>query len=196
MPSIPQIMGLAPSKLAILVISICLSFSLLVKLGNKPAFRPVSWTFETVPEYGLKSLENIQNSTLGVRCGGQESQLDLTLIHPWQFEKILALNLPERGDKRDALSLAASLTNITIDYVDGVKGESVVNKSLPLGQERRKFPEPMLGSWRAHMNAIRTYVTSRSNLDSPTNGKSSQDRRKETLLRPHTRRRRRLGHPD
>ena len=75
-----------------------------------------------------------------------------------QFEKIFVLNLPERGDKRDALSLAGSLTDISFDYVDGVRGEAVVNKSLPHGQEERKFPEPMLGSWRAHMNAIRTYA--------------------------------------
>ena len=72
-----------------------------------------------------------------------------------QFEKILVLNLKERGDKRDALSLASSLTDMTFDYVDGVRGEEVVNKSLPHGQESRKFKEPMLGSWRAHMNAIR-----------------------------------------
>ena len=47
---------------------------------------------------------------------------------------------------------------MTVDYIDGVRGETVVNKSLPHGQENRTFKEPMLGSWRAHMNGIRTYV--------------------------------------
>ena len=70
----------------------------------------------------------------------------------------MVLNLPERADKRDALTLASSLTDMRFDFVDGVKGSDVVNKSLPHGQERRTFPEPMLGSWRAHMNAIRSYA--------------------------------------
>ena len=73
-----------------------------------------------------------------------------------QFEKIFVINLPERSDKRDAMTLTTSLMNMTVNYVDGVKGDAVVNKSLPHLQEGRGFPEPMLGSWRAHMNAIRT----------------------------------------
>ena len=73
-----------------------------------------------------------------------------------QFEKVYVLNLPERSDKRDAFSLAASLTNVTVDYIDGVKGDTIVNQSLPNGQEQRTISNPMLGSWRAHMNAIRT----------------------------------------
>jgi hypothetical protein len=54
------------------------------------------------------------------------------------------------------MALASSLTNFTITFVDGVKGQDVVNKSLPFEQEDRHFTEPMLGSWRAHMNVIRT----------------------------------------
>jgi len=93
---------------------------------------------------------------------GKQSKLS-KLAHPIQnntlgFEKIFVLNLPERTDKRDAMSLAAALTNISVEYIDGVRGDEVVNKSLPYGQEERKMPEPMLGSWRAHMNAIRTIV--------------------------------------
>ena len=68
----------------------------------------------------------------------------------------MVINLAERSDKRDALSLAASLTNLSFNYIDGVRGQEVVNKSLPVGLESRPFEEPMLGSWRAHMNAIRT----------------------------------------
>ena len=64
--------------------------------------------------------------------------------------------MPERGDKRDALSLAASLTNLKLDYIDGIRGETIPNKALPKGQEERKMPNNTLGSWRAHMNAIRT----------------------------------------
>lgn len=70
--------------------------------------------------------------------------------------------MPERSDKRDALSLAASLTNLTFDYVDGVVGAEIPTKALPVHQENREMPNSTLGSWRAHMNAVRTYATSRT----------------------------------
>ena len=73
----------------------------------------------------------------------------------YQFEKILVLNMPERSDKRDALSLAASLTNLKFDYLDGVVGKNIPQKALPVGQEQRNMQNSTLGSWRAHMNAIR-----------------------------------------
>ena len=68
--------------------------------------------------------------------------------------------MPERSDKRDALSLASSLTNLTFDYIDGIIGKDIPNKALPILQEERKMPNNTLGSWRAHMNAIRTQVQS------------------------------------
>ena len=64
--------------------------------------------------------------------------------------------MPERSDKRDALALSASLTNLKFDFVDGVAGKDIPNKALPVGQEERKMLNSTLGSWRAHMNAIRT----------------------------------------
>lgn len=81
--------------------------------------------------------QHIQNSTLG-------------------FEKVLVVGLPERSDKRDALALASSLTGFTISWIDGVRGESVVDKALPFGVDRVKLWENNVGSWRGHMNAVRT----------------------------------------
>ena len=66
--------------------------------------------------------------------------------------------MPERGDKRDAFSLAASLTDLSVEYIDGVSGEKIPTKALPVGQEERKMPNNTLGSWRAHMDAIRMVV--------------------------------------
>ena len=74
------------------------------------------------------------------------------------FEKVYVVNLPERSDKRDAMSLAAALTNITVDYIDGVKGDTIPDKALPHKQEHRPMPANFLGSWRAHMNTIREIV--------------------------------------
>ena len=73
-----------------------------------------------------------------------------------QFEKILVLNMPERGDKRDAMTLVSSLSGLKVDYIDGVRGETVPNKALPVGQEDRTMTDNRIGSWRAHMNTIRT----------------------------------------
>ncbi|KAL8650020.1 MAG: hypothetical protein Q9210_004070 [Variospora velana] len=60
----------------------------------------------------LGSSADVGNSTLG-------------------FERVFVINLPERYDKLDAFSLAASLTGFTYGVVEGIKGSTVVNKTLP-----------------------------------------------------------------
>jgi hypothetical protein len=49
----------------------------------------------------------------------------------FQFEKVYAINLPERSDKRDSMLLQAELTNFTLEMVDGVLGSEVSKKALP-----------------------------------------------------------------
>ncbi|KAI9049405.1 hypothetical protein LZ554_006439 [Drepanopeziza brunnea f. sp. 'monogermtubi'] len=85
------------------------------------------------------SLDPVTNATLG-------------------FERVFAIGLAERSDKRDALALISSLTGFKIEWVDGVRGESVVDKALPYGVNRTQLWESNLGSWRGHMNAIRKIV--------------------------------------
>ena len=76
-----------------------------------------------------------------------------------QFEKILAINLPERTDYRDGLTLAGAVSDIKVEFIDGIHGDDVLEKVLP--PTHRENPEPALkGSWRAHVNAIRTLVLS------------------------------------
>lgn len=84
--------------------------------------------------------EDVENSTLG-------------------FQKLFAVGLPERSDKRDALTLISSLVGFKVDWIDGVKGESVPDKALPYGVDRVRLWENNLGSWRGHMNAVRRYGT-------------------------------------
>ncbi|KAI9729348.1 MAG: hypothetical protein M1834_006871 [Cirrosporium novae-zelandiae] len=74
------------------------------------------------------------------------------------FGKIYSINLPERTDKRDAQTLAASYTNLKIDFMKGVKGSEVPDKAVPFGTNRSLIWETNVGSWRGHMNAIRTIV--------------------------------------
>lgn len=70
-----------------------------------------------------------------------------------QFEKIFVIGLPSRTDRRDSMSLAAALTDLQIDYVDGVT--EVDQKSLPPGAQKVNLDSGGLGNWRAHMNIAR-----------------------------------------
>ncbi|KKY31908.1 putative glycosyltransferase family 25 protein [Diaporthe ampelina] len=74
------------------------------------------------------------------------------------FSKIFVVGLPERTDKRDAMALTAALTGFHVDFVDGVRGESIPNMAVPFGIDRHVLMETNLGSWRGHMNAIRRIV--------------------------------------
>lgn len=51
------------------------------------------------------------------------------------------------------MSLAAALTDLRIDYVDGVTGVDKI--SLPPGGKEVKLDSGGLGNWRAHMNIAR-----------------------------------------
>ncbi|KAI1275979.1 hypothetical protein F5Y07DRAFT_367759 [Xylaria sp. FL0933] len=74
------------------------------------------------------------------------------------FSNIFVVGLPERTDKRDALVLTSALTGFHIDFIDGVRGESIPDKAVPFGVNRNALMETNLGSWRGHMNAIRRIV--------------------------------------
>ncbi|KAK5119658.1 hypothetical protein LTR85_007487 [Meristemomyces frigidus] len=72
------------------------------------------------------------------------------------FQKIFVISLPVRTDHRDAVSLAAALTGLQVEYVDGVT--DVSNHSLPPGAEEVGLNRGGLGNWRAHMNIARMIV--------------------------------------
>ncbi|KAI9840909.1 MAG: hypothetical protein M1837_001236 [Sclerophora amabilis] len=74
------------------------------------------------------------------------------------FEKIFVINLPARTDKRDALTLAASLTHMKLTFLPAVYGPDVPDKAVPMGTNRTLLWETNLGSWRSHMNALREVV--------------------------------------
>lgn len=71
------------------------------------------------------------------------------------FAKVFVVGLPERTDKRDAMALTSSLTGFDVEWIDGVRGESIPDKAVPFRVDRKKLMETNLGSWRGHMNAVR-----------------------------------------
>ncbi|KAF2707015.1 glycosyltransferase family 25 protein [Pleomassaria siparia CBS 279.74] len=73
------------------------------------------------------------------------------------FEKIMVINAPWRSDRKDSISLAASYTGISLDWIDGISADDMQDKAYPPGNHK-KLPPGNLGSWRAHMNALREIV--------------------------------------
>ena len=73
-------------------------------------------------------MEAVANATLGVRL---QSMLYGTSLTPYQFEKIIAINLPERTDRRDLLSLMSIMNDIKLEWHDAVKGEDLATKAWP-----------------------------------------------------------------
>lgn len=74
--------------------------------------------------------------------------------------------------------MTSSLTDIRLDWVDGVRGQEIPDKAVPFvrrlsvriwearltvkqGTNRTQLWENNLGSWRGHMNAIRSIVDNR-----------------------------------
>ena len=78
-----------------------------------------------------------------------------------QFEKIFVIGLPSRTDRRDGMVLSAALTDIEVEFVDGVVGKDVVDKAIPAKAGNNRLPDGVIGCWRAHINAIQEFVSSR-----------------------------------
>ncbi|KAK4221853.1 hypothetical protein QBC38DRAFT_491230, partial [Podospora fimiseda] len=74
------------------------------------------------------------------------------------FQQIFVINLPERTDRRDALTLAAALTEIGVTWIDGISGQQVLDKTLPSDNAGKAISKGNKGSWRAHMNALQRIV--------------------------------------
>ena len=74
------------------------------------------------------------------------------------FERIYAIGLPERTDKRDALTLASALTGLSLTWVPGVDGTTVSSKAAPPPWDYERRASGTLGCWRAHLNVIEQVV--------------------------------------
>jgi hypothetical protein len=73
-----------------------------------------------------------------------------------QFQQIFTINLPSRTDRRDAMTVAAALSNLDVTWINGIAGNEVLDKVLPGNAEDRLggFTVGSKGSWRAHMNVL------------------------------------------
>ncbi|KAJ2996244.1 hypothetical protein NUW58_g1042 [Xylaria curta] len=74
------------------------------------------------------------------------------------FEKIFVVSLPSRTDRRDGMTLAAALSNVDFEFIDGVDGSSIPDNALPQTSAHDRPSHPTVGAWRGHMNAIQEVV--------------------------------------
>jgi hypothetical protein len=74
------------------------------------------------------------------------------------FEKIYTIGLPDRFDKRDAIELAAAVTDLQLTWVDGVPGNQISPKSVPPTFKLPGVLPGVVGCWRGHMNVIQKIV--------------------------------------
>ena len=51
--------------------------------------------------------------------------------------------------------MQAAVSDIDIEFVDGVLGDEVFEKAIPTSPKHGRLPHPVVGAWRAHMNAMR-----------------------------------------
>lgn len=70
------------------------------------------------------------------------------------FQQIFVISLPERSDRRDAMTLAAVLSKIDVTWIDGVAGKDVLDKVVPGDAYDKSISKGNKGSWRAHMNVL------------------------------------------
>ncbi|KAK2035018.1 hypothetical protein LX32DRAFT_716126 [Colletotrichum zoysiae] len=80
------------------------------------------------------------------------------------FEKIFVVGLPSRTDRRDGMILQAALSDLDIEFVDGVPGDTVSDKAIPKTSQHERLSDGAIGCWRGHMNALGDIV--RRNLSS------------------------------
>jgi GR25 family glycosyltransferase involved in LPS biosynthesis len=95
-------------------------------------------TLSAIPSIGKStdSLQDISNRTLG-------------------FQEIFVISLPERTDKRDAIGLQASVTDLSLTYETGVYGADVLAEAKPYGMHRSPGE---VGAWRSHLNILQKMV--------------------------------------
>ncbi|KAH6838472.1 glycosyltransferase family 25 protein [Chaetomium sp. MPI-CAGE-AT-0009] len=116
------------------LITVTFLFFQFINSSGNPTLSSQRWASS-----GGRLMGNIQNTTLG-------------------FEKIFVVGLPSRTDRRDGMVLQAALSNMDIEFIDGVAGADLPDKAIPMVKDQERLKDASIGSWRAHMNAIREVV--------------------------------------
>jgi hypothetical protein len=74
------------------------------------------------------------------------------------FQKIYAIGLSDRSDRRDSIELAADVTNLQITWIDGVSPSLMNPKTVPSAYKLPAVLPGVIGCWRSHLNVLRKIV--------------------------------------
>ncbi|KAE8391584.1 hypothetical protein BDV23DRAFT_152979 [Aspergillus alliaceus] len=76
------------------------------------------------------------------------------------FERVFFINLPNRPDKRDYITLASSIVQFYPEAMNGVFAKDIDKKAYPSNWDPGYLPGEF-GGWRAHMNVMQRIVQDR-----------------------------------
>jgi GR25 family glycosyltransferase involved in LPS biosynthesis len=76
------------------------------------------------------------------------------------FEKIYVLNLAHRQDKRDEFAILSYVTDIEVEFIDGVTGAELENQTIA-EYDKGSMTNGVLGCYRSHVKALRKMVEDR-----------------------------------
>ncbi|KAK9384292.1 hypothetical protein V1515DRAFT_612170 [Lipomyces mesembrius] len=104
------------------------------------------------------------NESLVIEPSIEPSTPDLASV-AWNeslgFGEVLYVSMPDRTDRQDAMTLAASMSGLKLKLINGVVGESISVKAVPDNNANKwtlRLSE--LGCWRAHADAWRYVIDS------------------------------------
>ncbi|PIG79029.1 hypothetical protein AARAC_003592 [Aspergillus arachidicola] len=92
--------------------------------------------------------------------GATRRDVDAVKNETLGFERVFFINMPNRPDKRDYITLASSIVQFYPEAVDGVFADDIDKKAYPANWDSGYLPGEF-GGWRAHMNVIQRIVQDR-----------------------------------
>jgi hypothetical protein len=121
---------------------------------NRTAITPLSQLSDSPPVRNsvLDRAKSIHNPPL---IAQSEEDMDIA-NSTLNFQRIFAINLPSRLDRKDLLTLMATYSNLSITIVPGV--QSVSENSLPPPQTPGSRRTEEYAVWRAHANVWRRII--------------------------------------
>src|SRR5271169_6602641 len=136
--------------IALLVVTGTLTW-LLVRGGNSNISSPLSRLPEPPATPNFQLDVSSENTTI-VSHPEEHRVANSTL----DFQRIFAINLPSRLDRRDLLTVMATYANISVTIVPGVR--SVADNALPPPRIPGSLRTEEYAVWRAHANVWRRVI--------------------------------------
>ncbi|EIT73540.1 hypothetical protein F9C07_1956837 [Aspergillus flavus] len=135
------------------------NFARLLKLINRPLLQ-AAIVFIIILLIFLALPHSSYSGASANASGATRRDVDAVKNETLGFEKVFFINMPNRPDKRDYITLASSILQFHPEPVNGVFVDDIDKKAYPSNWDHGKLPAEM-GAWRAHMNVMQRIVQDR-----------------------------------